>query len=973
MPNPFSLPVTLRKFVHLALSIGALLAAGTLPAQTIIHVTPSQGALQDAINTIPEGGIIELSGGTYNAPNGGFTIYQDLNGGTKSFTIRAATGATPVLSGNGSTDILRFTTPKPVTFQGLTFANGSSASDYIGGAITMGGVQAHFVSCTFENNAQNAAVAGGSLRIDTSTVSFHSCSWNNNKSATYGAAFSSFNSRVFVRESRFVGNRINLSGHSAFSAGGAIHANGGSLRIANSRFENNQAGYVGGAIYAYGPWTDPNDVAVMDVVISDSLFIDNASIASTGTTQTAPTAGGAVTLEDQTTAHFYNCRFTNNSAKQGGAISSYRTITEIQNSVFRNNEATGNSGSDGFGGSIIILSDDNPDASTQGGARNRPTAKLTVTDSLFQGRGSGAPSARQGGAIFVAGDTHSNFGIAMPRNGTDDSNRMAVNLTRVVFADLATADSGTGTGGALTGDFIALNAEKCIIQNCGSTHFGGGIELVRHSKATISTTTFANNSTGLLGGALTMFGGTLNITASNFLNNRITGQGAGSTIMTAPDTGGGGVPALDMTGTIQNCVLNTDPTAAYSIYDGDSYVNGPYNRLQYGTNQIYPANSSAFYTDILGAFAVPQMNTLVRNRADGSAATVKAPVANVALGSPGTAGALLIVPTRVLSSGAPGETLPIPATLSFAAGGGPISLDGSSQTSNTGMVNTTVDTQHVLTTGTLQSVTTPLPATALNISTRLPVGGNDRVLIGGFIVVGPTPKRVLIRALGPSLPVTGTLQDPNLQLYRGATLIARNDNWRSTQIAEDLTSSQVIDILATNIPPLNDAESAIVATLNPGAYTAVVQGANTTTGIALVEVYDLDPVQNSTLANISTRGFIQGGDNVMIGGFIYLGGPGATKVVIRGIGPSLGAFGVANPLADPFLELHDSNGAMVASNDNAANSPDLAAIQAAGLQPSNPAESAIYKTGLPRGAYTAIVRGNNNGTGVGVVEAYIFQ
>jgi hypothetical protein len=140
----------------------------------------------------------------------------------------------------------------------------------------------------------------------------------------------------------------------------------------------------------------------------------------------------------------------------------------------------------------------------------------------------------------------------------------------------------------------------------------------------------------------------------------------------------------------------------------------------------------------------------------------------------------------------------------------------------------------------------------------------------------------------------------------------------------------------------------------------------------LVELYDLDAVQDSTLANISTRGFIQTGNDVMIGGLIYLGGPGVTKVVVRGIGPSLAAQGIANSLKDPILDLKDANGATVETNDNWAQSPQAANIQAAGLQPSDPAESAIYRTGLPLGSYTAILKGVN-GTGVGVVEVYIFQ
>jgi hypothetical protein len=260
----------------------------------------------------------------------------------------------------------------------------------------------------------------------------------------------------------------------------------------------------------------------------------------------------------------------------------------------------------------------------------------------------------------------------------------------------------------------------------------------------------------------------------------------------------------------------------------------------------------------------------------------------------------------------------------------------------------------------------------LNIATRLPVGVGENLLIGGFIIAGPTPKRVLIRAIGSSLPVAGTLANPNLELHDGTGAIARNDNWRATQSGGLIGSSQAVEIQATTIPPSRAEESAIAVTLNPGAYTAIVRGANRSTGLALVEIYDLDAIQDSTLANISTRGFIRTGNDVMIAGLIYLGGPGPTKVVVRGIGPSLVAQRITNALQDPILELKDANGAAVESNDNWAQSPDARSIRAAGLQPSDPSESTIYRTGLPRGAYTAILRGVN-GTGVGVVEVYIFE
>ena len=263
------------------------------------------------------------------------------------------------------------------------------------------------------------------------------------------------------------------------------------------------------------------------------------------------------------------------------------------------------------------------------------------------------------------------------------------------------------------------------------------------------------------------------------------------------------------------------------------------------------------------------------------------------------------------------------------------------------------------------------PTFLLNISTRLQVGTDENVLIGGFILSGTEPKQVLIRAVGPSLEtlgVNGALADPTLELHdiTGA-LIGQNDNWRTTQTGGVITEDQFLAIHATGIPPGNDAESAIIATLEPGAYTAVIAGANSSTGIGLAEVYDLGPAPASAkLANISTRGLVQTGDNVMIGGFII--GNQSSQVLVRGIGPSLTALGVNGAPADPLLELRDINGALIASNDNWRTDQE-AEIEATTIPPNDDMESAILRSLAP-GAYTIILRGVGDTTGVGLVEAY---
>jgi len=256
-----------------------------------------------------------------------------------------------------------------------------------------------------------------------------------------------------------------------------------------------------------------------------------------------------------------------------------------------------------------------------------------------------------------------------------------------------------------------------------------------------------------------------------------------------------------------------------------------------------------------------------------------------------------------------------------------------------------------------------MPAQALNLSTRMRVQTGDNVGIGGFIITGTVPKQVLLRAMGPSLTQAGVpdaLADPMLELHGPPGFVTiTNDNWRDGSCT------------LVGLPPTNDLESAICATLNPGGYTAIVGGKDNTSGVALVEVYDLDQAAASKLGNISTRALASTGSNIVIAGFILGGNNGADRIAVRGIGPSLtAAGGVANALANPTLELRNGNGALLIANDDWQDIPAQAAeLTAAGLAPTSPLESGIATT-LPPGLYTALLAGVNNTSGVGLVEVY---
>jgi hypothetical protein len=242
-------------------------------------------------------------------------------------------------------------------------------------------------------------------------------------------------------------------------------------------------------------------------------------------------------------------------------------------------------------------------------------------------------------------------------------------------------------------------------------------------------------------------------------------------------------------------------------------------------------------------------------------------------------------------------------------------------------------------------------------------------MIAGFIITGNASKPVIIRGMGPSLvaanvPADQVLQDPVIEL-RGpnGALILENDNWKD--------SPQRAQIEATSFAPTDDREAVIMATLQPAAYTAIIRGKNGTNGIGLIEVYDNNSAVASELANISTRGFVQTGSEVMIGGFVLGGSSNPTNIVVRALGPSLTTSGISNVLADPTLELYNADGTIMVSNDNwQDDTVAAAALIATGLAPSNPNESGIFTSLAPPGQFTAIVTGKNGGVGVALVEIY---
>lgn len=669
----------------------------TAHAQPVIHVPSDYATLQAAIssiNTAPEDGtIIEMAAGTYD-----YGTFISISNKPYRFTVRAAQGATVVLSGGGTHDLIRFLntnlgTGRPVVFERIVFANGFSSTDGIAGAILMNMAEATFVSCTFQNNVVNAPNQGGGVYLSGSRGHFIDVLWTGNSSKNWGAALAAVaGSTVYVHNSRFVNNRTNLPNHLPYSSGGAIFATDSNsafaavvLRITNTRFEGNQAGYVGGAIYTYGYWTSPESVPKVDLICTNCTFVNNAAARDPSVSFPLPVIGGAVHVEDQATARLVNSRFVTNTASQGGAVSSYRGTVEIVGGTFQGNRTTGTGGGEGIGGALVALSDDNIDASTGNGTINRRSAQITARDTLFQGRYAAVgATARQGGCVYVAGDTNRAWGLnGVPQMGTPASNRAAVTLENVVFYDCDTAGDGSmpGAGGGLFGRLVSLGATGVLATNCdaagGNPIFpaGGALGFNDESSVSLTQTTLAKN-TALSGGAIWASGGALSLTQCGLFENALTSGSAGAALYTSPDAGGGGKPPIPLTGLVQTSVISNNAGASF-LYEQDN-ASSPTNTLQYASNQIYPS-ANAYWNPLSGFQSVSQLNSLVlHSQAKG--------VSNTAPGSAPVSGALRAVPPSILSTNAWGDTPPPTAAyLGFAWTGASATLNGSPVAGNSGL------------------------------------------------------------------------------------------------------------------------------------------------------------------------------------------------------------------------------------------------------------------------------------------------
>jgi hypothetical protein len=502
---------------------------------------------------------------------------------------------------------------------------------------------------------------------------------------------------------------------------------------------------------------------------------------------------------------------------------------------------------------------------------------------------------------------------------------------------------GSGLGGGIYNSGTGtLTLNRCLIRSNSAGQFGGGV--FNDGIFTATNCTFSGNQAFRGGGLISRFNN--GDSRSTLRNCTITANTASSTTGGNGD-GGGGYYAEGGTQQhfVGNCIIAGNSNSVNPDVRGNFTSDGHNLIGNIGFSVGFSNNVKGDQVGTPGAVIDPQLDSLTDN------------------GGPTNTHALL--PASTARDNGDNALAPPTDQRGFPRNGpsdiGAFEFGAALPTPTPTPSPTPTPTITPTATPTATPSATPL-TTLANISTRLRVETGDNVLIGGFIVTGSQPKRIIVRGIGTSLPFADRLANPTLELRNAAgALLDSNDDW--------ISSPNKQAIIDSTIPPSNDLESAIVATLpaNGAGYTAIVRGVNNGTGIGVVEAYDLDRSVDSKLANISTRGFVSTGDNVLIAGAIVLGQT-STKMIIRAIGPSLP---IAGKLENPTLELRDGNGALLEANDNWVDSPNKQAIIDSTIPPGNNLESAIVATLPANGAsYTAIVRGVNNTTGIAVVEVY---
>jgi hypothetical protein len=940
---------------------GGIFNAGTLTvANSTISGNSATGLPNNAGGGISNTGTLTISASTIsgnmannNASGGGIhnTGTLTINGSTISGN--SANNSTP---GGGGIKNEGTATITSSTISGNTVINSSAGK---GGGIYNVTGSLTLTSCTVSANNGDTGLGGGIANDSVTLLNVVNSTISGN-AATVGAGF--YNSGGGNAKADFTNTTI--AGNTAKSAGGGLESVGSTIHLKNTILatnaantgsgpdlsgsivsngfnfigNNNGATFAGGAASTdqVGTPANPRDPmlgALQDnggptktqALLSGSTAIDAGNASGSGADQ----RGLARPVDDP--------GIVNASGGDGSDIGAYEVQGDLLPGCRNLNTVVNNTGDNGAGslrdvianvcaGSTITF------APNVRGAITLASSELVVAKSLsIVGPGANLLSVQRS----IASNASPFFRIF---NLSSASNNVFISGLTVSGGSVP---GGVGGGivsrGGLTLDGMVIANNAAIGGNGGGIFLGGTTAI---SNTTISGNTISSTTSAGSGGGIFGFGATVAITNSTISGNSAVGPGGNS------DHGGA---LYSNIGSIT--FTNSTVTANSSDNGGGVLVdNGGAFKAQ---NTIIALNTSASGQDVKGPITSQGFN-IIGSSAGAAISPAQFPdqigvtAAQLNLGplqdngGPASTHALLAGSVAIDKGNARGSSkdqrgLPRPIDFSVIAN----ATDGDGSDIGAFEVQ---------------------PATTLaNISTRLRVETGDNALIGGFIVTGTQPKRVILLAIGPSLPLPDALADPTLELYSGNTLLQSNDDW--------VNSPDKQAIIDSGLAPTNNLESAIIATLpaNSSQYTAIVRGTNNNTGIGVVQAYDLDRLVDSKLANISTRGFVQTGDNVLIAGTILLGQT-SQRVIVRAIGPSLPFPGT---LADPTLELRDQNGGLIDSNDNWIDSPNKQAIIDSTVPPTNDSESAIVAT-LPANSaqYTAIVRGVNNGTGIAVVEVF---
>lgn len=661
------------------------------PAASSFIRVPQDRPLASALAEIGAGGVIEIAAGTYAAPAAGFTI---RNPG-RSFTVRAAAGATVVLDGQGQHRIVRLENGSRarggrIVFQRLLFRNGAASTPGFGGAVTLSQAEAEFHNCSFEDNRADAGTTGGGAikARDNSALTLVASAFLRNSSRNRGGAVVVRDSTLMARRVWFADNRTNLPGHSANSSGGALYLLSAKAEIFDSLFERNQAGWVGGAIYAFGSYDQPET----RLDLTRSVLRDNRALPDVCCAIPGDTTGGAVHAENRVLVRLHQTRALDNRAHTGAGLSSFRAQLEVHASVLRGNHPNPGEGG-GIGGAIAALSADGDPA-----VANRPAAVVIVANSLVQGGVAETAAPQLGGCLLAAGDTNRMYGEnGITANGGLAENRARVEISDTLLVDCDAARSGGGLYAVLAA--VTLAGSLVIGSDArGPDGAGGGLAVSEQSLLRVKASTFGGNSAQRQGGALLVSGSTLEVSASNFFGNAISpgaaealSQSRGAAIFATPQVSGPSGRTRNVDGTVASSLFSQND--GVTIWDVDP-AGGPINDVRYQGNRFFStAHGDRVYVDTLAAPTganTAGLNALVVFRS-GRPSTDKSTLPNQALLSAPAAGAVLAAPTLPAIAAGPSGAAPVAASeklLGYAWSGSNASLAGVGLPARFGVLST---------------------------------------------------------------------------------------------------------------------------------------------------------------------------------------------------------------------------------------------------------------------------------------------